>query len=240
MAVEELNIQGLTGVGLTLRVAGPGTRAYAFLIDWHIRIVVVLACALLALIVLALHLWRPALVALELAFGVPALLLYVFYHPVLELLMRGQTPGKRIAGARIVTLEGATPGAGALLIRNVFRLIDGLPSMYLLGLLCCLLTAQRVRIGDLAAGTVLVLDERKVRRSLGAVGALAQSSGLAPDTASLVRDLLDRWTEMEADRTEALARALLARIDARLDPVQVAALDRHALRAKLEGLLAGG
>lgn len=240
MAVEQLNIRGLTGVGLTLQVAGIGTRSYAFLIDWHIRVLVAVAWVLLGVLLSLWRIWVPSLLVFGLAYGTPALAVYLFYHPVLEIAMRGRTPGKRMAGARIVTLEGATPDAGALLIRNIFRLIDMLPTLYLLGLVCCLLTAQRVRIGDLAAGTVLVVDDPKAARSLNVVGALAQSSGMDPEAAAVIQDLLDRWGEMEAARAETLARAMLLRVDKRLDPGQVTALTRTALRAQLEGLLAGG
>jgi uncharacterized RDD family membrane protein YckC len=238
MAVEEqLNIKGLTGVGLKLRIAGPGTRAYAFLIDWHIRLLVVLAWLLMGVVMQRLG-WLAVGTMLQLAFWSPVLIFYIFYHPVLELAMRGRTPGKRMAGARIVTLEGATPGAGALVMRNLFRLIDQLPGLYVVGLLCCMFTPQRVRLGDLAAGTVLVLDEQKASQSLGVLGTLAQSSLLTPDAAALVRDLLDRWREMEVRQAEALARALLVRLDPQVDAPKVTALDPQALREKLEGLLA--
>lgn len=237
VAAEELNISGLTGVGMTLPVAGPGTRAYAFIIDWHIRVLVALAWILLG--------WLVRLSVGE-TFGstlfavvvmVPAALTYLFYHPVLEPLMHGRTPGKRMAGARIVTLEGGTPSTGALLMRNVFRLIDSLPVLYLVGLVCCMFTEQRVRVGDLAAGTVLVLDDPKASRSLGTLGKLAQSSGLDPDSAALVQDLLERWSELRDGRSEALARKLLANLDAGLDPAQLATLDSTALRSRLEALL---
>jgi uncharacterized RDD family membrane protein YckC len=237
VAAEELNIRGLTGVAMTLQVAGPGTRAYAFLIDWHIRVLAALVWSLLGLLYglglgLALKSRLFALVAVA-----PALLIYFFYHPVLELLMHGRTPGKRMAGARIVTLEGGTPGTGALLMRNVFRLIDSMPVFYLVGLVCCVLTAQRVRIGDLAAGTVLVLDDPKTTRSLGNVGKLAQSSRLEPDIAALVQDLLERWTELDNGRAERLARELLARLETGVDPGHLAALDAAVLRSRLEALL---
>ena len=240
MAADELSITGLTGVDMRLRVAGPGTRVYAFLIDWHIRALIVLAWVSAGLILERLFQFQLGWRAFVLGFIVPPALVYVFYHPVVEVVMRGRTPGMRFAGARIVTLEGATPGIGALLIRNVFRLVDMLPALYVVGLTSCLLTAQRVRVGDLAAGTVLVLDEEKSARSLGVVGALAQSSRLEPDSAALVRELLDRWTEMEEERAETLARELLARLDGRLDRAQVTGLDRSALRTRLEGLLVGG
>jgi uncharacterized RDD family membrane protein YckC len=240
VAADELNIRGLTGVDITLQVAGPGTRAYAFIIDWHIRLLVALAWVLTGWVIGRVLGPKFNATVFPAAFVLPAVLIYFLYHPILELLMRGRTPGKRMAGARIVTLEGATPSAGPLLMRSLFRLIDSLPVFYLVGLVCCMFTAQRVRIGDLAAGTVLVLDEHKATRSLGAFGRLAESSRLDPDSAALVQDLLERWSELEKGRGEALARELLARLDTGLDKTQLATLDRAGLKSRLEGLLARG
>jgi uncharacterized RDD family membrane protein YckC len=239
LATEELNIRGLTGVDMTLRVAGPGTRAYAFIIDWHIRLLVALAWVLAGLVVGLIVGGNFKKEALPLFFVAPALVVYFLYHPVLEVVMRGRTPGKRMAGARIVTLEGETPGTGALLMRNLFRLIDSLPVAYLVGLVCCIFTAQRVRIGDLAAGTLLILDDPKANRSLALVGMAAQNSRLEPDAAALVQDLIARWAELKEGRRESLARELLAKVDAGLDPAQLAALDPVALRSRLEALLRG-
>jgi uncharacterized RDD family membrane protein YckC len=224
---------------MTLQVAGPGTRAYAFIIDWHIRLLVALAWLLLGWLFTGAMgaATKLSSTAFVLGAGLPATLIYLFYHPILEPMMHGRTPGKRMAGARIVTLEGTTPGIGPLLTRNLFRLIDSLPILYLVGLICCLVTAQRVRIGDLAAGTVLVLDESKASRSLGALGKLAQSSRLDPDTAALVQDLLERWEELDSVNAETLARALLARLNPEMDTVQLGALDAPALRSRLEALL---
>ena len=239
VAAEELNVRGLTGVDMTLTLAGPGTRSYAFIIDWHIRLLLALAWVLLGLLVrLQLPSGRDTpltATVMVLAVFVPAGVIYFFYHPVLEVLMRGRTPGKRMAGARVVTREGATPGAGALLIRNLFRIIDALPSFYVVGLVCCLFTAQRVRIGDLAAGTVLVLDEGKAGKSLGRLGMLLEESGLRPEALALVQDLLDRWPELESERRMSLGRTVLGR----LTPADVPAeLDEGALRARLKALLA--
>jgi uncharacterized RDD family membrane protein YckC len=239
LATEELNIRGLTGVDMTLRVAGPGTRAYAFIIDWHIRLLVALAWVLAGLVVGLIVGGNFKKDALVLFFIAPALVVYFLYHPILEVVMRGRTPGKRMAGARIVTLEGEIPGIGALLMRNLFRLIDSLPVAYLVGLVCCIFTAQRVRIGDLAAGTLLILDDPKANQSLALVGMVAQNSRLEPDAAALVQDLIDRWAELKEDRRESIARELLAKLDGGLDPAQLAALDPVALRSRLEALLRG-
>lgn len=220
---------------MTLPVAGPGTRAYAFIIDWHIRLLVALAWLLLGWLARLTVGFGPTLFAL--VFAAPAAVIYLFYHPILEPLMRGRTPGKRMAGARIVTLEGGVPGVGALLMRNVFRLIDSLPLVYVVGLVCCMFTEHRRRIGDLAAGTVLVLDDPKANRSLGALGKLAQTSGLDPDSAALVTDLLERWSELRDGQGEELARRLLGTLDKGLDPAKLASLDAVGLRSRLEALL---
>src|SRR6185437_15786206 len=157
--------------------------------------------------------------------------------PILEVAMRGRTPGKRMAGARIVTREGATPSTGALLMRNLFRIIDSLPTLYVVGLVCCLVTAQRVRIGDLAAGTVLVIDEGTAGKSLSRLGALLEGSGLKPEALALVQDLLDRWGDLDSQRRVSLAHTVLARLDPGSDH---AALDERDLHARLKALLAAG
>jgi uncharacterized RDD family membrane protein YckC len=226
---------------MTLALAGPGTRSYAFIIDWHIRLLLALAWVLLGLLVrLLVPSGRETPLAsawIVLAVFAPAAGIYLLYHPVVEVVMRGRTPGKRMAGARLVTREGTTPGTGALLMRNLFRLIDCLPMFYLVGLVCCLITAQRVRIGDLAAGTVLVIDEGRAGKSLGRLGALLEGSGLEPEALALVQDLLDRWPELESERRVSLARTVLTRLDPGCDR---AALDERALHSRLKALLAGG
>ncbi|MFZ1869072.1 MAG: RDD family protein [Steroidobacteraceae bacterium] len=244
MAADELTVRGLTGVDMTLKVAGPGTRSYAFVIDWHVRVLGVLAWGLLGVLLredlpaaaagkLASN---PVMVALMVGAG----LTYFLYHPVLELALRGRTPGKRIAGIRIVTTEGEIAGAGPLLMRNLFRLIDSLPILYVVGLVCCLVTRQSVRIGDMAAGTVLVIDAADSAKSLSRLGAILERSSLPPETLKLVQDLLDRWQALEKPRRVALARTLLARIEPQRDAAAFAALDERALHALLESHIASG
>lgn len=244
MATDELTVRGLTGVDMTLRVAGPGTRSYAFVLDWHVRVLIVLTWGLLG-VLLRQNLpaaaagkvaSNPVMIAVMVAAG----LTYFLYHPVLELALRGRTPGKRIAGVRIVTAEGEMPGAGPLLMRNLFRLIDSLPFLYLVGLVCCFLTRQSVRIGDMAAGTVLVLDATDSARSLSRLGAILERSSLSPETLKLVHDLLDRWKALDEPRRVALARTLVARIEPQRDAAGLATLDEGALRALLESHIAAG
>lgn len=242
MVSEVLTVRGLTGVDMTVRIAGPGTRSYAFLTDWTIRVLLALGCVLVALLLRLL----PGIAAdahlsnfLLSAGVVLALLTYFLYHPVLELAMKGCTPGKRKAGARVLTLEGATPGPGALVVRNLFRLIDCLPVFYVVGLICCLVTEQRVRLGDLAAGTVLVMEDAEGVRPLVRRGEQVPRSTLPLEALQLIRDLLERWPSMAEVRRAKLARTLLAKVDPGFDPKAHTASDGRALRARLEALLAG-
>jgi len=83
-------------------------------------------------------------------------LILLAYHFVGEA-ARGQTPGKQLAGVRVVGLDGMPAGAGAIAIRTLLRIVDSLPVLYLLGLVVVLATGQRrQRIGDLAARTQVV------------------------------------------------------------------------------------
>jgi len=238
VAADELTVRGLTGVDMTLKVAGPGTRSYAFVVDWHVRVLGVLAWGLVAVLLRqvlpAAAAGKPASNPVMLALMTGAGLTYFLYHPVLEVALRGRTPGKRIAGVRIVTAEGEMAGTGALLMRNLFRLIDSLPLLYLVGLICCFVTRQRVRIGDMAAGTVLVLDETASSQSLRRLGTLLRGSALAPETLRLTQDLLDRWKALEEAQRLSLARALLAKIEPQRAATELVVLDARALRALLE------
>ncbi|HEX4269690.1 MAG TPA: RDD family protein [Steroidobacteraceae bacterium] len=240
MAEEELIVRGLTGVDMSLRIAGPGTRSYAFLTDWLIRLLIALTLILLAVMY---RLLPSGLSALTRVVEIPALvlapLIYFLYHPVLEVLMRGRTPGKRKAGARIVTIDGATPTVGPLLMRNLFRLIDSMPVFYMVGLGCCLFTEKRVRLGDLVAGTVLVLEEADATRTLGRLGEAMRHSALPLEALRLIQDLLDRWRDLEKQQRTNLARGLLAKVDPQCQLLRESAPSEDALRDRLEALLGG-
>ena len=161
-AAPTLGVASATGVDAHLVLAGPGARSLAFLIDWLIRTALAVIYALLASWLILGNfrfdigpddesLWY-------LAGAMPATLIYLLYHLILEPLMAGRTPGKRLAGLRILTLEGQVPSAGALITRNVFRLIDSMPVFYVVGLLFVFFGRQHLRLGDMAAGTVLAVE----------------------------------------------------------------------------------
>jgi uncharacterized RDD family membrane protein YckC len=238
---DQLVIDSATGVELALPVAGPGGRAYAFVLDWHIRLALALAWyGGGALVHSMLTRGSPSLsVPFDpgpswfLGVVLPAAALYFLYHPVLEIALRGRTPGKRLAGLRIVTLEGNAPGIGALLVRNVFRLVDSFPGVYCIGLLAAIVTRHSVRLGDLAAGTLLVYERDRglpLHRSAGAITDLA--------AAELAAEIESRWNDLSSESRAGLARRLLERLGE--PPTVLAAADDAALRTLLARRAAAG
>lgn len=207
MTQEVLTIQTLDGIDVQMARAGIGSRSYAFLIDWHIRLLAAVVWFAVVVVVFdssaadsrEAFIWGAAL---------PSGLIYFLYHPVLEVAMRGQTPGKRWIHLRIVTTEGTVPGAGSLLLRNVFRILDSAPALYALGLLVMLCTRDQVRIGDLAAGTLVVYD---VPEPKGALADAVVHDGVAARVTPLLEEWLERWPELDPLQRDGIARGLLGK-----------------------------
>src|SRR5688572_22899013 len=157
-----LAVPSATGVDAGIVLAGPGARAMAFMIDWLLRtaltLVYMLAASLVLLGNLSFNVEPEEMTAWFLAGVMPAMAIYFLYHLVLEPLMAGRTPGKRMAGLRVLTLEGLVPTTGALITRNVFRIIDSLPVLYVVGLLFVFFSKRHLRLGDIAAGTVIAVE----------------------------------------------------------------------------------
>lgn len=241
MAAPQVTLQSITGVDVELRIAGAGSRSYAFIIDWHIRFILAFAYFIVSLIAYygswrlmdAMNgSWSGSQMLIVTA---PTFVIYFLYHPILEVAMRGSTPGKRMAGVRIVTRTGDIPSAGALLMRNVFRLIDSMPSVYLVGLITVMITAQHVRIGDLAAGTLLILDRDESERSFARLA--PTRAGLDPQAVDLINELLERWNALDSVTRANLARSLITRVDKSSSTDQLASLSQHDLRLRLMQLL---
>jgi uncharacterized RDD family membrane protein YckC len=230
-SARDLSVDSVTGIDVSLAIAGPGARSYAFLIDWHIRVLLALGWFVCAALIYngRLSLGVPdnphgrwfALVLL------PAAAVYFLYHWVLELALRGRTPGKRLAGVHIVARDGGAATAGALLTRNVFRLIDCLPLCYGVGLIAVMLTREHLRVGDMAAGTLLVYER-------DAPLPVAVRGSLDPAGMEIVGELLERWTTLESAARVRLARRVLARYAGAASDTPDG--DEAALRARLERL----
>lgn len=244
---NELKIHTADATELTMEFAGLGSRSYAFIIDWHIRFLFALVWLLLAWLVMAregdlglfagffeddsdLHSYRVLITLL------PALAIYFLYHPVLETVMQGRTPGKRMAGVRLVDAQGQTPGVAALLIRNIFRLVDGLPAFYAVGCVACMVTGRSVRIGDLAAGTLLVHEEKSSARTLERARRVAGNQKLTPADQEILLDLVDRWKALDQNVRARLAARFLEKLGEPLPDASNSRRLNQALYVKLQQL----
>jgi uncharacterized RDD family membrane protein YckC len=152
------------------KVAGPARRFLAYLLD---LVICYTAFTVLAFVVLLLVIGAGAATdAAESAVGtgVGVLLVVLFaiqwvYFAVLEA-WRGRTPGKAALGLRVVTVTGRPIGFRAAALRNVLRAADALPLAYTAGLvslagLVAMSTTRRFqRLGDLVAGTIVIVPER--------------------------------------------------------------------------------
>lgn len=147
-------------IAFEYHLAGPWRRLPAYLIDGLIQTGVVLGLALVAEFIVEAGL--PGFGSFVLLVGVFALQL--LYGALFETLWNGQTPGKRALNLRVVTVEGLPISGGQAVLRNLLRFVDALPLIesvypcYLVGLASATITARYQRLGDLAAGTIVVAE----------------------------------------------------------------------------------
>ena len=92
-------------------------------------------------------------------------LLFDGYFMFFELVMRGQTPGKRSMKIRVVRDDGTPVGANEVLIRNLLRMVDFLPAGYALGAMVMFPSPLAKRLGDIAAGTIVVKEGQRDYRA---------------------------------------------------------------------------
>lgn len=138
-------------IAFRFRLAGPMVRLLAWLVDVVLRVV---AAVIILLLIAA--------TGLDAAWGIFFLcwfLLDWLLGALLEWRWNGQTPGKRLFGIKVVGADGLPASAGACFLRNVLRFADALPTPAT-GLSAMLLSGSFRRLGDLAAGTLVVHEDR--------------------------------------------------------------------------------
>ncbi|MFZ5755910.1 MAG: RDD family protein [Pseudomonadota bacterium] len=195
-----VGIETPEGVQILLSPAGPVPRALAWLLDLMLR--------------LGIYLVAGSLLALLGTSGMGLMLLVVFlcewFYPVLfEVFNRGATPGKAALGIAVVESSGHPVGWASSTVRNFLYFIDFLPALYLTGLVSILLTQRFQRLGDLAAGTLVVHRgnshrPRRVPRDLD-VPPLAPTVALQPAEQHALVALASRHAQLSNERLDELA-----------------------------------
>jgi uncharacterized RDD family membrane protein YckC len=146
------------------RVAGPFRRLPAYAIDFVIRAIAVG----IAMLVLTTAFGVVGLV--EAGYGVGLALAFVlewFYGGLFETFWNGQTPGKRLMGIRVVAIDGQPIAGWQAVLRNFLRVADAQPLFFFqAGLLTAMMNDRFQRLGDLAASTMVVVEERHWLRGM--------------------------------------------------------------------------
>jgi uncharacterized RDD family membrane protein YckC len=187
-------------------LAGPIVRFLAWLVDALVLWVALLATSLLIAF--------TSIVSADFAGALQAIVYFavsVGYGMTLEWLWRGQTIGKRVMRLRVVDAQGLRLHFSQVAIRNLLRIVDLLPLMYVVGGLATLLTRRAQRLGDLAANTVVIRIPRIVEPNLEQLGADKYNSlrayphlcarlrqRVTPAEASTALQAIVRRDEMEA------------------------------------------
>ncbi|HET9933732.1 MAG TPA: stage II sporulation protein M [Polyangiaceae bacterium] len=199
------------------RVAGPSRRALAYALDFSLRAVIGGVLAVL------FGLGGAS------GFQLGAVLLMLFllewgYFVVCELATGGRSPGKRALDLRVVTLSGAPISFGDSVLRNLLRAADFLPSAYVFGLLAMLFDARFRRLGDLAAGTMVVYEKRQRLRppidveppKARELARLPERVDLASESVLAIEQFLRKVPDLSEQRAEELAEILAEPHAARL------------------------
>jgi uncharacterized RDD family membrane protein YckC len=205
------------GLELALVLAGVGSRFIAAAIDLTIQLLLIVLAAVVTLALIGGFAGK--------ALFYIALFAVFLYDVPFEVLASGRTPGKRLTHLRVVRDGGAPVNLTASLIRNLLRFVDFLPSAYLVGLTSILISKSNRRLGDLAAGTLVIRDVTPPSGTMANAGAQPRvdSSGwdvsaVSNEETAAVRRFLQRRVTLDRGPRRELAHRL-----------------EQALRAKVAG-----
>jgi uncharacterized RDD family membrane protein YckC len=191
-----LSVETPESVAFAYRLAGLASRGFALMLDTLIVGLMAVAEALLAFgIFAAIRAASPSAADSATSWIWGGLLIVVFatgwgYFVVGETLGNGRTWGKKWMGLRVVRDDGSRVRFGDAVIRNLLRIADILPGNYTVGMVSILVSEQHKRLGDMAAGTVVIRDEH---------GELRLDDGGEDPRVLLAREFLDRRASLTSD-----------------------------------------
>lgn len=160
---DQLNIATPEQVELEFAVAGLGSRFVAVLLDHLIQIGVLFIFTLIWIFVIGalgdrLNLLGKWFIA---AFIAIYFLIVWGYFALFEAFWHGRTPGKHVMKLRVIKDSGRQITLFESMSRNLLRIVDYLPALYLVGVITMLSTKRNQRLGDLAVGTIVVHERRE-------------------------------------------------------------------------------
>jgi uncharacterized RDD family membrane protein YckC len=192
---DQLNIETPEQVDLRFPIAGIGSRFLALLADSVLQIAAVVILFLGFVLILSAFPKIPGSSAPSntagkwfiAAVGLFYFLLYWGYYSLFEAFWNGQTPGKRLLKIRVIKDSGRQITLFEALARNLIRVIDMLPSFYLVGVITMLCNKEQKRLGDLVAGTIVV-HERSDEQPLMSHNSRTFTASLYPQPLEKARE----------------------------------------------------
>jgi uncharacterized RDD family membrane protein YckC len=150
-------IRTADNVGIAYDAAGLGSRSLAFALDTMVQGVLLVAVVLVvAGLAGVAGPGVPDSLAIALLVLLP-ILIAIGYFTVAETVTAGRTPGKHALGLRVIRLDGSAPGLHEALVRNIMRIFDVFIGV---GVVAMFVDSRSRRLGDLAAGTMVVRERR--------------------------------------------------------------------------------
>ncbi len=211
---DRKTIQTPEGLDLDLTLAGLGSRIIAAVVD-----------AILVGLLVFMVIFGASQLALEGSGGILfqafvtilVTLVVLGYLVGFEALNEGRTPGKRAVGIRVVTTEGDSIGFLAAFLRNLLRVIDFLPAVFIVGAGSILFTKTNQRLGDITAGTIVIRErlphvERAEAEYIQHDGARWDVARVTADDVDVLRRFAVRRRSIPTDHTEQIAANLAEKI----------------------------
>jgi uncharacterized RDD family membrane protein YckC len=245
---RNIDVRTPESIEFTYALAGLGSRFLAWAFDFLLQIGILLALFFGAVLILsklpdapkAVAEGAPEKIATGILIGLAVAVVFLIffgYFILFEAFWNGQTPGKKLLGIRVVRDGGYPIDFGASMVRNLIRIVEFGLGTYALSAISATMSPENKRLGDIAAGTIVVRDERLKLPSLDVLRRTAEpvygaTSFLSGDERALIKRFLERRDELTATKREELAAQLAGRVRSRV-PADMQRLPDEALLERL-------
>ncbi len=221
-----LDVRTPESIAFSYELAGVGSRFLAVLIDLLIQIGLIVLL-FWGLVEASTHIPTPkhANTSLDDSLGTAVLVVIIFlilfgYFILFEAFWNGQTPGKKLMGIRVVRDGGYPLDFAASLVRNLVRVGEATFGFYVVSAIVAVASPENKRLGDMAAGTIVVRDARlsqeALLRDLREQPSYAATAYVSGEERALIKRFLERRDTLVSERRKAIAHDLAERVRPRL------------------------
>lgn len=225
-SADKLTIETPEQTSLEFPLAGVGSRFLAIALDTLLQIAVYLILGSIGALVASFGVagdWKKQSTIAILIFI--AFAVQFGYFAVFETFWNGQTPGKRWTHLRVIEDSGRPINAYDAILRNLLRIVDNLPFLYAIGIVTMLISKENKRVGDYAAGTVVVHEKPllgvssiwSVAATPGQILPAIPSAQLSLNELELVETFFERRMSLDPEVRRSMARQIAQRLGERLN-----------------------